>query len=134
MCVYACVLVTQLCLTLCNPHGLQPTWFLCPWSSPGKNTGVDCHSLLQRVFPTQGLNASPALQADSLPSEPPGKSKKPLPPNVGHELTTLRLRIYALSTELARYWQFHSKIFRQVLAILYFRYLLRSYIWGGWLL
>jgi len=24
--------------------------------SPGKNTGVDCHFLLQRIFPTQGLN------------------------------------------------------------------------------
>ena len=26
------------------------------WNSPGKNTGMDCHSLLQRNFPTQGLN------------------------------------------------------------------------------
>ena len=25
---------------------------LCPWDSPGKNTGVGCHSLLQRIFPT----------------------------------------------------------------------------------
>ena len=24
--------------------------------SPGKNTGVDCHALLQGIFPTQGLN------------------------------------------------------------------------------
>ena len=29
---------------------------LCPWSSPGKNTGVGSHSLLQGIFPTQGLN------------------------------------------------------------------------------
>ena len=29
---------------------------LCPWNSPGKNTGVDCHSLLQRICPTQGVN------------------------------------------------------------------------------
>ena len=29
---------------------------LCVYSSPGKNTGVDCHSLLQGMFPTQGLN------------------------------------------------------------------------------
>ena len=29
---------------------------LCPWDSPGKNTGVGCHSLLQGIFPTQGLN------------------------------------------------------------------------------
>ena len=29
---------------------------LCPWNSPGKNTEVGCHSLLQGIFPTQGLN------------------------------------------------------------------------------
>ena len=37
-------------------HGLQPTRLLCPWDSPGKNTGVGCHFLLQRIFPTQGMN------------------------------------------------------------------------------
>ena len=42
--------------------------------SPGKNTGVGCHALLQGIFPTQGLNSGlPALQADFLSSEPPGK-------------------------------------------------------------
>ena len=29
---------------------------LCPWDSPGKNTGVDCHFLLQGILPTQGSN------------------------------------------------------------------------------
>ena len=38
------------------PHGLQPARLLCPWDSLGKNTGVDCHALLQGIFPTQGLN------------------------------------------------------------------------------
>ena len=32
------------------------TRLLCPWHFPGKNTGVDCHFLLQGVFPTQGSN------------------------------------------------------------------------------
>ena len=32
-------------------HGL-----FCPWDFPGKNTGVDCHFLLQGIFPTQGSN------------------------------------------------------------------------------
>ena len=50
------VLVTQSCLTLCDPHRLPPARLLCPWNSPGKNTEVDCHSLLQRNFPTQGSN------------------------------------------------------------------------------
>ena len=29
---------------------------LCPWDFSGKNTGVDCHALLQGIFLTQGLN------------------------------------------------------------------------------
>ena len=33
-----------------QPHGLQPSRLLCPWNSPGKNTGVGCHFLLQGVF------------------------------------------------------------------------------------
>ena len=39
-----------------QPHGLQPTRLLRPWDSPGKNTQVGCHFLLQGIFPTQGLN------------------------------------------------------------------------------
>ena len=39
-----------------GPHGLWPTRLLCPWNSLGKNTGVGCYSLLQGIFPTQGLN------------------------------------------------------------------------------
>ena len=39
-----------------RPHGLSPTRLLCPWDSPGKNTGMGCHSLLQGIFPIQGLN------------------------------------------------------------------------------
>ena len=37
------------------PYGLYPDRFLCPWSSLGKNIGVGCHSLLQRILPTQEL-------------------------------------------------------------------------------
>ena len=37
----------QLCLTLCDPIDGSPTRLACPWDSPGKNTGVGCHFLLQ---------------------------------------------------------------------------------------
>ena len=50
-----CVLVAQLCLTSW-PHGLEPASLFYPWNSPGKNTGMVCHSSLQRVFPTQVSN------------------------------------------------------------------------------
>ena len=32
-----------------RPHRRQPTRLPCPWDSPGKNTGVGCHFLLQRM-------------------------------------------------------------------------------------
>jgi len=37
----------QSCLTHVRPHRWQPTRLPHPWDSPGKNTGVGCHFLLQ---------------------------------------------------------------------------------------
>ena len=37
----------QSCPTLCDPTDGQPTRLPRPWDSPGKNTGVGCHFLLQ---------------------------------------------------------------------------------------
>ena len=67
-------LVAQSCPTLCNlmDWGLPRLLYL--WNSPGKNTGVGCHSLLQGIFPTQGWKLG-LLHCKQifLPSEPPGK-------------------------------------------------------------
>ena len=38
------------------PHEPSSARLLCPWNSPGKNTGVGFHFLLQGIFPTQGSN------------------------------------------------------------------------------
>ena len=35
------VLVTQSCPTLCDAIDCRLPWLLCPWNSPGKNTGMD---------------------------------------------------------------------------------------------
>ena len=48
------VLIAQSCWTLCDPT--EPDSLLCPWDSPGKNTGVGRYSLLQGIFPTLGWN------------------------------------------------------------------------------
>ena len=37
-------------------HGLWPARFLCPWDSPGKNTGVGSYFLFQGILLTQGSN------------------------------------------------------------------------------
>ena len=39
-----------------RPHGPQPARLLCAWNSPGKNTGMCSHSLLQEIFLTQESN------------------------------------------------------------------------------
>ena len=57
---------------------MQPVRLLCPWSFPGKNTGVGCHFLLQGILSTPGLTeskspASPALAGRFFTTEPHGK-------------------------------------------------------------
>ena len=68
-----CLLLGRKAVQLLWPYRLQPTKLLSPWDSPGKNTGVGCHFLLQGIFLAQELN-QPFLcllywQAGSLPPE-----------------------------------------------------------------
>ena len=53
---YCCCLVAKSCLALYNPMDSSPPGSSVHEDSPGKNTGVGCHSLLQRIFPTQRSN------------------------------------------------------------------------------
>ena len=61
----------QSCLTLCEPTGL-----LHPWDSPGKNTGVGCHFLLQCMkVKSEGEVAQSYLTLrDPMDCSPPGSS------------------------------------------------------------
>ena len=62
VCVYVCVCVcvcacmrghAHWCLTFCDSMDWNPPRFLCPCNFPGKNTGVGCPFVLQRLFLTQ---------------------------------------------------------------------------------
>ena len=74
-CVYACVCVCSAMSDSLQPCGLKPASFLLPWDFPGKDTGLGCHFLLQRIFLTWGSLESlksrdllsPHWQAGSLP-------------------------------------------------------------------
>ena len=50
-------LVTQSCPTLCYPNDCSPPGSSVHGDSPGKNTGVGCHALIQGIFPSQGSNS-----------------------------------------------------------------------------
>ena len=87
-----------------GPHGLYS-----PWNSPGQNIGVGSLSF-SRDLPNPGIKPrSPALQADSLPAELPGK------PNIKHQFSSVqslsRVRLFGTpwtiqSVEFSRpkYW------------------------------
>ena len=56
--LFCCLILPYSLLSVCS--FLSPVWLfatparlLHPWNSPGKCTGVSCHSLLQGIFPTQ---------------------------------------------------------------------------------
>ena len=70
------MIAAQSCLTLWDPGSPIP-WLLCPWNSPDKNIGVGSYSFSRPGdLPNPGIEPRfSALQADSLPSEPPGKPK-----------------------------------------------------------
>ena len=79
-CAAGCVLCVQSCFSHVQVFATLRTvacGFLCPYDSPGKNTGVGYHVLLQGIFPTQGSNLHllclQHLQAGSIPLARPGK-------------------------------------------------------------
>ena len=55
MILHACSVVSVMSNSLWS-SGLWSTRILCPWDSPGKNTGVSCHAVLQGIFTTQVQN------------------------------------------------------------------------------
>ena len=82
MCAVLC-LIAQLCPTVCDSMDCSLPDSSIHGNSPGKNTGVGCHALLQGIFPTQWLN--PCLlcllnwQPGSLPLARPRKPSQPRP-------------------------------------------------------
>ena len=65
----------QLCPTL-RPYRWKPTRLPRPWDSPGKNTGVGCHFLLQCVKVKSESEVAEAYQtlSDPMDCSPPGSS------------------------------------------------------------
>ena len=59
-----------------RPHRWQPTRLPHPWDSPGKNTGVSCHFLLQcmKVKSQSEVAQSYPTPRDPMNYSPPGSS------------------------------------------------------------
>ena len=80
--IYMCVCIytaaaksLQSCPTM-QPHRWQSTWLPRPWDSPGKNTGVGCHFLLQSMKVKSEIEVAQSCPTLSDPMDcgPPGSS------------------------------------------------------------
>ena len=83
--------VTQSCRTLCDPMDWSLPGSSVPGDSLGRNTKSGCHALPPADLPNPGIKSrAPALQVDSLLSEPPGK-----PMNTGVSRSSLLQGIFS---------------------------------------
>ena len=114
ICIYCAVLSHSVVSDSLQSHGLQPVRLLCPWGFSKQEywSGLPC--LPPGDLPNVGIKPrSPSLQADSLPSEPPGKpwsegsqgSEQPIPsqgdlPDPGIEPGSPALQVDSLPAEL----------------------------------
>ena len=116
MCTCACCAKSlQQCLTLCNPMDCSPPGYSIHGDSPGKNTGVGCHALLQGIFLTQGSNlcllSNLCWQVGSLPVVPP---EKPLKTN-----TAQCLPMTLQGTDPRYLWHIHTRCYQNSIAVLF---------------
>ena len=80
--MHCCCQVASVAPDSVRPHRQQLTRLPCPWDSPGKNTGVGCHFLLQcvkvkslsrvRLQRPHGLQPTRLLRPWDLPSKSTG--------------------------------------------------------------
>ena len=72
----SCCCITSIVSDSVRPHGRQPNRLCCPWDSPGKNTGVGCHFLLQwrKVKSESEVTQSCLTLRDPMDRSPPGSS------------------------------------------------------------
>ena len=70
-----CCFISESCLILYDPMDCSPRGSSVCGDSPGKNTRVGCHASPRGCCQSWDQTRSPAMQADSLPSEQPGKPK-----------------------------------------------------------
>ena len=86
-----------------RPHRWQPTRLPQPWDSPGKNTGVGCHFLLQcmKVKSESKVVQSCLTHSDPMDCSPPGSSIHGI-----FQARVLEWGAIAFSVLLFSHWQF----------------------------
>ena len=113
-----------------RPHRQQPTRLLCPWDSPGKNTGVGCHFLLQCI---KVKSESEVAQSCPTLSDPMDYS---LPGSSVHLIFQARVLEWGARFILASHISYMTKYFLRS-EFYFFNHILillwnRQYNWHQW--
>ena len=97
-------------------HRRQPTRLPCPWDSPGKNTGVDCHFLLQcmKVKSESEVAQSCPTLSDPMDCRLPGSSIRGI-----FQARVLEWGAIAFSYTMKRIYFIHTVILFQKLNCVY---------------
>ena len=92
-CVCMCArLVSQSCLTLCDPMDYSLAGSSLHGDSPGKNIGVGCHALLQGIIsPTQGSVLAGEFFATEIPVKP--SYREPRCPETGQSFNSKQTKV-----------------------------------------
>ena len=96
---------------LCTTHRRQPTRLLCPWDSPGKNTGVGCHFLLQcmKVKSESDVDQSCPTLSDPMDWSLPGSSIHGI-----FQARVLEWGVIAFSIQLSIIYATNSKLIKDL--------------------
>ena len=99
-CCCCCCWVASVVSDSVRPHRRQPTRLLHPWDSPGKNTGVGCHFLLQymKVRSESEVAQSCPTLSDPMDCSPPGSSV--------HGILQARVLEWA-ATAFSHHWSYY---------------------------
>ena len=97
-----------------QPHTQKPARLPCPWDSPGKNTGVDCHFLLQciKVKSEREVAQSFPTLSNTMDCSLPGSSVHGI--FQARVLEWVAIAFSAFSLYLAKFFRFHWKVLSQL--------------------
>ena len=98
-----------------RPHRWQPTRLPCPWDSPGKNTGVSCHFLLQcrKVKSQSEVSQSCPTLSDPVGCSLPGSSTRGI-----FQARVLEWGAIALQLVVLYQFQVYSKVIHLCICVL----------------
>ena len=108
--LYSCVDAAEVASVMSDsvrPHRCQPTRLRCPWDSPGKNTGVGCHFLLQctKVKSESEVTQLCPTLSDPMDCSPPGSSAQGIfQPRVGAHHTSTKSVALHFQSDFLELW------------------------------